>query len=96
MKNYPIVEIKWLDIAESSNQWQSLTKLEKFITNRKGCIVRQVGFLFEEAEDQIAILSSYFPDDDLYGTCNVIPKGCILEMKILSHQKEPLLLTQNS
>lgn len=97
MKNYKVVQIVWWDIAESSNKWKTLAKLEKFITNTKANIVSQVGFLFEEDENQVVVISSYFPDDDMYGTCNVIPRGCILEMKeLVPKEKEIRLLEQNS
>jgi len=80
-KKFQIVEVKWIDISESKNGWSTLDELEEFITNIKSNIVHQVGFLFEEDEESISVLQSYFPNDDLYGVCNVIPRGCIIEIK---------------
>lgn len=82
-KKFKVIYVQWIDISESKNGWSSLDELEDFITNTKGNIVNQVGFLFEEDEESISILNSYFPNEDLYGVCNVIPKGCIIERKFL-------------
>jgi len=76
------VLIKWVDICEVSG-WRTLDELDEFISNNKSRVVHQVGFLYEEDESQVTILNSYFPDDDennTFGSCTVIPRGCILEM----------------
>lgn len=80
-KELKIVSLKWIDIAESSSNWRTLEELEEFITDTKSKICHQVGLLFEEDENQIVLLNSYFPDDDLYGTATILPKGCIIERK---------------
>lgn len=83
MKPLKPVFIKWIDIVESKSGWMTLDELEEFIDSRKKNIVHQVGLLYEEDENQVVILNSYFPDettDPTFGMCNVIPRGCILEM----------------
>lgn len=81
MKEYKIVSLKWIDISETTSEWRSLDELEEFITDKKSKICHQVGLLFEEDENQIVLLSAYFPDEDLYGTTTIIPRGCIIERK---------------
>lgn len=98
MKNLKMVEVIWWDIAESDNRWQTLTKLEKFLTDKDANVVKQLGYLWEEDEHQVVIISSYFPQGGLYGTCTVIPRGCILKMTKLEakENKDVLLLEQTS
>jgi hypothetical protein len=74
------VEVTWVDIR-SSDGWHSLNKLETFITEK--VIVRQIGYLFEQDDDQIVLLDSYFDDLSLYGGVHTIPKGCIQSIKDL-------------
>jgi hypothetical protein len=80
-ERFKIVSVRWIDITESANGWRTLDELEDFITDTKSKICNQVGLLYEEDEHQLVLVSSYFPEDDLYGVVNVIPKGCIIEMK---------------
>lgn len=72
------VEVRWIDII-SSDGWHDQNKLDKFITQHNP--VRQIGYLYEEDENQIVLLDSYFEDKSTYGGIHTIPKGCIIEMK---------------
>jgi hypothetical protein len=74
------VEVTWIDIR-SDDGWRTLNKLEKFITGNNR--VKQLGYLYEESEEQIVLLDSYFEDNELYGGVHTIPKGCIVEIKYL-------------
>jgi hypothetical protein len=71
------VLVTWIDIR-SDDGWRTLNKLEKFITGNN--TVHQIGFLYEESEDQIVLLDSYFEDKELYGGVHTIPKGCVLSI----------------
>jgi hypothetical protein len=72
------VEVKWVDIR-SSDGWHSSSKVDKFITSDN--TVCQLGYLYEQDENQIVLMDSYFADKSLYGGIHTIPKGCIIEMK---------------
>ena len=76
-----IVEVIWRDIL-SSDGWHSQNKLDKFISNSSD-EVQEVGYLYEQDENQIVLLTSYFRDKSLYGTIHRIPRGCIKEIKEL-------------
>jgi hypothetical protein len=73
-----IVEVIWIDIRSDSG-WRTLNQLETFITSKNP--VRQVGYLYEQDDDQIVLLDSYFQEKDLYGGVHTIPRGCIVEIK---------------
>lgn len=75
------VEIKWLDIIHESG-WHDQDQLDDFL-QEKAMTVYQVGYLYEEDEDMITIVDSYFEDKSQYGTIHIIPKGCVKYMKEL-------------
>lgn len=72
-----IVEVTWIDI-EATVGWMDFDEADEFITNAKNRTVKHVAYLLEDDEAQIVLVDSYTPDG--YGTINVIPKGCIVEM----------------
>jgi hypothetical protein len=72
-----IVEVIWIDIRSDSG-WRTLNQLETFITSKNP--VRQVGYLYEQDDDQIVLLDSYFQEKDLYGGVHTIPRGCIVSI----------------
>ncbi len=72
-----LVQVDWIDITASLD-WHTQNKLDAFITDDKGNIVHQIGYLYEEDEHQVVLLDSYFEDKSKYGTIHRIPKGCIL------------------
>lgn len=74
------VLVIWRDIT-SHDGWHKLSALESFITDDAGTIVHQIGFLYEEDENQVVLVDSYFQDFSLYGGVHKIPRGCILEIK---------------
>jgi hypothetical protein len=80
-ESYEIVSVKWVDVAESPNGWRTLEELEEFVTDTKSKICHQVGLLFEQDENQIVLVSAYFPNEELYGVCNTIPVGNIIDIK---------------
>jgi hypothetical protein len=73
------VEIHWVDIIHESG-WRTLDELEAFDQAKSKTVV-QIAYLYEEDEDQVILLDSYFEDKSLYGTVHIIPKGCIKEIK---------------
>lgn len=72
-----IVEVVWVDIMINSKSagWHSQKKLDKFICNDEHRTVTQVGYLYEEDENQIVLLDSTIGKH--YGTIHTLPKGCI-------------------
>jgi hypothetical protein len=75
------VEVTWIDII-SSDGWHDQNKLDRFVTTVNPVI--QIGYLYEEDEDQIVLLDSYFSDKQTYGGIHTIPKGCIKSIVELS------------
>jgi len=75
------VEIIWRDIV-SQNEWISQEDLDIFITKSHD-EVTQIGYLYEEDEDQIVLVGNYFKEKDLYGTIHRIPRGCIVKITYL-------------
>jgi hypothetical protein len=73
------VEIHWVDIIHSQG-WKTLDELEEFDQEKAKTVVH-LGFIFEEDEDQVILIDSYFEDKSLYGNVHIIPKGCIKQMK---------------
>lgn len=76
-----IVEVIWRDIL-SSDGWHTQNKLDKFISNSND-EVTQLGYLYEEDDKEVVLISNYFKDKSLFGTIHRIPKGCIVEIKYL-------------
>lgn len=70
--------VKWVDIT-STNGWSSQNAVDNFITADNN-IVHHIGYLYEEDENQVVLVDSYFEEKDLYGTVNRIPKGCIISI----------------
>lgn len=77
------VKVTWRDIT-SQDGWRTLNQLENFITDSEENIVEQCGFLYEQDENQVVLLDSYFPKGGLYGGVHKIPKGCIIKMEELT------------
>lgn len=57
--------------------------LDDFITNREQRTVTQLGYLYEDGDDEIVLLDGYFLDKSQFGTIHTIPKGCILKMEFI-------------
>jgi hypothetical protein len=81
-----IVEITWRDIT-SDDGWHGVDRLDELIHDDD--TVRQVGYLYEEDEEQVILLDSYFQHKELFGGIHKIPRGCIIEIKelVLSKSK---------
>ena len=73
------VLVKWLDITVKSG-WHSQDEIDEFCMDRDERIVYQSGFLYEEDDEQVCLLNSYFMNKDLLGDLTKIPKGAILEI----------------
>jgi hypothetical protein len=71
------VEIIWVDIV-SYDGWKDMDELDRFITNHNPVV--QIGYLYEEDENQIVLLDSYFQEKDTFGGIHIIPRGCILSI----------------
>lgn len=76
------VEVTWRDITTISG-WHSQSKIDKFITDDKENIVMQIGYLYEEDENQIVLVDSCFEGYSLYGNVHKIPRGCVINVKKL-------------
>lgn len=74
-----IVQVDWIDITSSIN-WHSQNKLDKWVTEESEKLVHQIGYLYEEDENQIVLLDSYFDNKEMYGNATKIPKGCIISV----------------
>lgn len=72
-----IVEITWVDI-EFSGGWHDQDEADNFITENKNRKITQIGYLYEEDENQLVLIDSF--TGDAYGTIHVFPKGCIEKM----------------
>lgn len=72
------VEIKWKDIT-SHDEWHTADEVDKFVNDDEG-IVSQLGYIYEEDENQIVLLDAYFVNKDLFGTIHKIPKGCVISV----------------
>lgn len=81
MKYKPVIVI-WRDIT-TKNGWNEQEEIDAYIMDEKENIVYQVGFLYEEDDQQICLLNSYFYGQDLLGDLTKIPKGCVIEIKKL-------------
>jgi len=79
---YEPVLVRWRDITVSTG-WIDQDSLDRFVMDEDEAIVTQVGFLYEQDEQQIVLLNSYFHGKDLLGDVTKIPRGCIIEMKKL-------------
>jgi len=79
------VMVTWRDITARQG-WHTPNKLDDFVVNDKENVVVQLGFLYEEDENQIVLLDSYFPNETLYGAPTKIPKGCIISVDLLDFE----------
>lgn len=73
------VLVIWKDISQSDSSWRTQNELDKFITKEDN-VVRQLGFVVEDDDDQLVIVDSYFTDKSNYGSATKIPKGCIVSV----------------
>jgi len=76
---YQPVYVIWRDISVKSG-WHEQDEIDEFVSDDKENIVYQCGFLYEEDENQICILNSFFENKDLLGDICKIPKGCVLSI----------------
>lgn len=76
------VLVTWVDIGSQSG-WHTQNKLDNFVADDKSYTVTQLGFLYEEDDDHIVLLDSYFPNMELFGAPTKIPKGCIVSIQEL-------------
>lgn len=76
------VIVKWRDITASLD-WHTQNKLDAFITDDRANLVHQIGYLYEEDENQVVLVDSYFEDGSKWGTIHRIPRGCIVDIKEL-------------
>ena len=82
-----IVLITWRDISGMFG-WHSQSQLDNFITDDKESLVHQVGYLYEEDEEQVVLLDSYFEDKNKFGTIHKIPKGCIVKRVVVDENDQ--------
>lgn len=72
------VLVTWKDIT-SDDGWHDADSIDKFVSDEEN-IALQIGFLYEEDENQIVLLDSYFLNKDLFGTIHKIPRGCVISV----------------
>lgn len=82
MSKFERVEIVWKDITAKSG-WINQEEADEFVMDEKENIVNQIGYLYEEDENQVILLNSYFSYMDLLGDLIKIPRGNVLEIKKL-------------
>lgn len=80
--SYRPVIIKWKDIT-TRNGWNDQDELDDFVMDEKENICYQCGFLYEEDDNQIVLLNSYFENKDLLGDATKIPKAVVLDIKYI-------------
>jgi|TARA_X000001382_G_scaffold128027_1_gene116841 hypothetical protein len=76
---YPLVKVVWIDTVETSDSsWQQLEELLK----ETPASIDSVGYMIKQNEDYIVIAADKATkdDDDLFGRCQVIPKGVVKTM----------------
>lgn len=78
MKLEPVL-VKWRDIS-CENGWKSQDEIDEFVMDQKENIVYQTGFLYEEDDNQVCLLSSYFENKDFLGDLTKIPRGAIVDI----------------
>lgn len=81
MKYKPAL-VTWVDIT-TKHGWISQDELDEFIMDDLENRVYQVGFIYEEDDNQICLLNSYFANCELMGDLTKIPKGAIVDIKRL-------------
>lgn len=79
---YPPAIVIWVDIS-TKRGWIDQDELDEFIMDDVENKVYQVGFIYEEDDNQICLLNSYFKNCELMGDITKIPKGAVLEIKRL-------------
>jgi hypothetical protein len=79
MNNFDPVLVRWVDITTQSG-WITQDEADDFVSNNEGDIVQQVGFLYEQDDNQIVLLNSFFTEKDLLGDLTKIPKGAIIQI----------------
>lgn len=74
------IEVTWRDITCRSG-WHSQNVIDNYITDDQEGLVTHLGYKYEEDDNQLVIVDSYFLNKELYGTIHRIPKGCIVSVK---------------
>jgi hypothetical protein len=72
------VEVVWTDIVHE-NGWHDADELDNY-NNEKARTVRQLGYMYEQDEETVTLIDSYFEDKSLFGTIHILPRGCIKEI----------------
>ena len=86
MKQYPLVEVVWLDAEEKGEiGWNDTKELIRYA--KKACpTMRTVGYLVHEGDEHIALLSTIGPDE--CSTLEKIPKSFLKGMTYLVRTEE--------
>tara|TARA_R100000900_G_scaffold91638_1_gene71343 strand:+ start:209 stop:454 length:246 start_codon:yes stop_codon:yes gene_type:complete len=77
--SYPLVKVVWIDTVETSDSsWQSKEEL----LQETPASIDSVGYMIKQNDDYIVIAADKATkdDDDLFGRCQVIPKGVVKQM----------------
>lgn len=84
-----LIYLKWLD-AHSAGGWYTPEDLQKFLDDEY-CIIENVGWLFYEDDKEICLCArriawdrKALPKEHEFGNLQKIPKGWILERKVLN------------
>ena len=78
---YPKIIINWIDISSHDGAWMDLEEALKF----KPIAIETCGWMIKETEDYVVVVSSvsFDEDDNVIGSVNAIPRGCIVSIKRL-------------
>lgn len=74
---HPLIYIEWCDAASYGNgTWQDVDELKAWARGEDSWLVREVGFVVEETDDYILMVSQ-ISDNGKVGNAMKIPKGWI-------------------
>jgi len=73
------VLVRWVDIVAVEEPWQTAEEIEAL----RPAEMLTVGLVVKEATDYIVLVSTVETAGGTYGNANVIPRGCIKELKEL-------------
>lgn len=73
----PVVHIIWID-SEANTGWTKRKKLAKTLERS-----HSAGFLMDDTPEIVTLAVSFDPETDSVNNYKYIPKGAILEMRIL-------------
>lgn len=68
--------VEWVDIAGYDGSWMEMEDAQKYTP----LAVKTCGWVVNETDSYITVVSSISTDEETTGGVNSIPKGCIVSM----------------